>query len=62
MRNRIISKPIEEFSDDEICLHDCKLSDLASKMFDAFYLGEHERALALARRIAQDATGRVLPS
>ena len=31
------------------------------EMFEAFYLGKNDAAIAIARRIAQDTTGRTLP-
>jgi hypothetical protein len=31
------------------------------EMYEAFYLGKNETAIAIARRIAQDTTGRTLP-
>ena len=35
---------------------------LAGEMFNAFYLGKKDQAIQLAEQIAQDATGRVLPT
>jgi hypothetical protein len=36
------------------------MHDRLREMFDAFHVGATDRAIALARQVAQDATGRVL--
>jgi hypothetical protein len=61
---------LSSFSDDEISeeffsrsLSDSESVDQADivAMHEAFYLGRTDRAVELARKIAQDHTGRLLP-
>jgi hypothetical protein len=61
---------LESFSDDDLIyeLQERGMGDAPSgthesivEMFEAFYLGKTDAAIAIARRIAQDTTGRTLP-
>lgn len=58
---------LEDFDDDETQrefdsrnLGDSDLNESVTEMFYAFYLGKTEHAMELAKRIAQDVTGRML--
>jgi hypothetical protein len=61
---------LEDFSDEDLT-HELQTRGMAGaplgtyesivEMFEAFYLGKSDAAIALARRIAQDTTGRFLP-
>jgi hypothetical protein len=60
---------LEDFSDDEILAEAEKrnldfdrvdLEEDITAMFEAFYIGKTEQAIELARKVAQDVTGRLL--
>lgn len=57
----------EDFSDDELMeeLSNRKLFPQAQmaarEMFDAFKIGDEKKAIEIARKFAQDATGGILP-
>lgn len=61
---------LESYSDDDLIteLQERGMGDAPHgtrqsivEMYEAFYLGKNEVAIAIARRIAQDTTGRTLP-
>jgi hypothetical protein len=60
---------LDDFSDDDIAEEyesrglgaGGDLSELLNELFYAFYFGKDDRAMQIARRLAQDATGRVIP-
>jgi hypothetical protein len=60
---------LDDFSDDDLIEElqergmgdtPCNTREAIVEMFEAFYLGKNEAAIAIARRIAQDTTGRTL--
>lgn len=62
---------LDEFDDDEIVAEydkrglggfsDDELREVVLEMYNAFYLGKPERAIELAKKVAQDVTGKFLP-
>lgn len=59
---------LDDFSDDDLAIElqdrggetPRNAHEVIVEMFEAFYLGKDEHAIAIARKLAQDTTGRML--